>query len=114
MPIYEYRCQDCRKRTSVFLRTVSTPADARCEHCGSAAVERLISGFAYHKSMQSVWEESGEPTANPSMDYYKDPRNIGRWTEKRLKELGTEVPPQVQQMIDAAREGELPPSVKDV
>ncbi|MBI2867422.1 MAG: zinc ribbon domain-containing protein, partial [Chloroflexi bacterium] len=47
MPIYEYRCQDCRKRTSVFFRTVSAPVDARCQHCGSAAVERLISGFAY-------------------------------------------------------------------
>ena len=50
----------------------------------------------------------------PSQDYYKDPRNIGRWTEKRFKDLGMEMPGEIQQKIQAAREGELPESVKDL
>jgi hypothetical protein len=50
----------------------------------------------------------------PSLDDYKDPRNIGRWTEKRAKELGLEMPAPVEEMIQAARQGDLPNSVKDL
>jgi len=49
----------------------------------------------------------------PGSDYYKDPRNVGRWTEKRFKELGLDMPPQIQEEIQAAREGELPKSLKE-
>jgi len=63
--------------------------------------------------MKTVWEESGEPQRFSSPDYYKDPRNIGRWTEKRFKELGLDMPTQIKEQIQAAREGELPQSVKE-
>jgi hypothetical protein len=51
---------------------------------------------------------------HPSPDYYKDPRNIGRWAEKRFQQMGVEMPSKVQEMIQAAREGELPEPVKDL
>jgi hypothetical protein len=63
--------------------------------------------------LQAIWEQSGEPD-KPSPDYYKDPRNIGRWAEKKLKQRGEEMPQQVQEMIQAAREGEMPGPVKDL
>ena len=50
----------------------------------------------------------------PGSDYYKDPRNIGRWTEKRFKDMGMEMPAEIQQEIQAAREGELPGSLKEL
>ncbi|GAI46471.1 unnamed protein product [marine sediment metagenome] len=63
--------------------------------------------------MKTIHEEAGEPQMFPSLDYYKDPRNIGRWTEKRFKEPGLDMPPQIQEEIKAAREGELPKSLKE-
>lgn len=93
-----------------------------CPACGSRSLKRCISSFAYHKSVSTVHEESGEPTMFPkNADYYKDPRNIGRWTEKRLKELGVDMDSEehrdtfasVKQTIAAAREGELPKTLKD-
>lgn len=75
---------------------------------------RAVSSFAYHKSMATIHEESGEPQMFPTMDYYKDPRNIGRWAEKRFAEMGTEMPAQVKEQIQAAREGELPESLKEL
>jgi len=63
--------------------------------------------------MKTVWEESGEPGRSSGLDYYKDPRNIGRWTEKKFKELGLDMPDQIREKIQAAREGELPESVKE-
>lgn len=77
-------------------------------------MKREISAFAYHRTMAQVWEDSGPAGAMGSDEYYKDPRNIGRWAEERLKQLGTEMPSEARQMIDAAREGEMPASIKDL
>jgi putative FmdB family regulatory protein len=43
MPIYEYQCEDCQKRSTVFFPTFSAVKDATCEHCGSTHLRRLIS-----------------------------------------------------------------------
>ena len=114
MPIYEFVCQACRARSSHFVRSMGQSLSQVCPACGSTDLIRVISSFAYHKSMKTIHEESGEPSMHPSPDYYKDPRNIGRWAEKRFQELGMEMPGKVQEMIQAAREGELPEPVKDL
>ena len=96
-----------------MVRSVKAPLNARCAACGSTDMIRLISRFAYHKSTQTIWEESGEPGNSRGLDYYKDPRNIGRSTEKKFKEMGMDMPDSISQQIQAAREGELPDSIKD-
>lgn len=113
MPIYEFRCRTCGQKSSFFTRRVSQPLTPVCATCGSTELAQVF-GFAYHKSMQTVHEESGEPTMFPGNDYYKDPRNIGRWAEKRFKDMGMEMPESVKDKIQAAREGEMPESLKDL
>lgn len=51
---------------------------------------------------------------NAPPEYYKDPRNIGRWAEKRFQDMGMEMPDNVKETIQAAREGELPKPLKDL
>ena len=41
MPIYDFRCQQCGRITEIFVR--SADQAARCPHCGSNNMERLIS-----------------------------------------------------------------------
>lgn len=114
MPIYEFGCQDCQKTTNVFVRSVSSPVDAVCSSCGGRNLVRLVSTFGITKTTRSVHEASGEPGRFTSPDYYRDPRNIGRWAEKRFSDMGMEVPTEVRGMIDAAREGDMPEAVKDL
>jgi len=64
--------------------------------------------------LKTVWEESGEPTMHPGENYYKDPRNIGHWVEKKFQDMGQELPSQIQEQIQAAREGVLPEPLKDL
>jgi putative FmdB family regulatory protein len=45
MPIYEYRCEECGKRSSTLLSSYSSP-DPACPHCGKPALRRLVSTFA--------------------------------------------------------------------
>ncbi len=114
MPIYEYLCSKCQSRFTVLVRSWTETAEAVCPRCGERRAERIMSAFAYHKSMQTIHEEAGEPSTVSSPDFYRDPRNIGRWTEKKFKEIGMNVPPEVRQEIDAARDGQLPDSLADV
>jgi putative FmdB family regulatory protein len=45
MPIYEYRCEACGKRSTSLLPSYSSP-DPPCPHCGKPALRRLVSTFA--------------------------------------------------------------------
>jgi len=114
MPIYEFNCQNCHRRLTFLVRGISAPFTPKCSSCGNTNLSRVISDFAYHKSLKTVWEESGEPTMRPGDDYYRDPRNIGRWVEKKFQDMGQEIPFQIQDKIKAAREGILPEPLKDL
>lgn len=108
MPLYDYRCNNCGRTTTVFTRSISQRVEPRCPHCGGTDMARLVSRFAYHKTIQQVHEESGPPSPFPSLDYYKDPRNIGRFVEETFQKHGVELPESIKESIRAAREGELP------
>ncbi len=113
MPIYEFICQTCHKRSSFFVRSMNQSLTPVCSHCGGKDLTRAVSTFAHHKSIQTIHEESGDPVKAP-WEFYKDPRNIGRLTEKRFEQMGMELPADIKQTIDAAREGELPQPLKDL
>ncbi|MBI2869886.1 MAG: zinc ribbon domain-containing protein [Chloroflexi bacterium] len=106
MPIYEFSCSACRTKRDVLVRAApgGTP---RCPVCGGE-MARLISRFAIHRTLKDVHQSSGEPGPGRGLDYYKDPRNIGRWAERKLEEAGMEVPAGLRAEIDAARDGALP------
>ncbi len=112
MPIYEYKCGECGTYTSVFTRSVSAPVDAACRDCGSSKLERALSKFAYHRSEADILRDYGSEPKR--LEDYKDPRQIGRWAERKFDEFGVEMPQEARQMIDAAREGEFPDPVKDI
>ena len=122
MPIYDCHCNGCQRQVSIFVKSITGSLSPECPHCGSKEMARLISRFAQHKSAQSWSQGAGPPQAIGGPDYYKDPRNIGRWTEERLKQLGMDMRSEehantfseVRQMIDAAREGEMPEPLKDL
>lgn len=111
MPIYEFRCRECHRTTSIFVKSISTPVEAACASCGSRDLDRLIGRFGISKTVRDVHAFYDNPN---SPDYYKDPRNIGRWTEEKFAQMGMEMPGKIRDMIDGAREGELPGAVKDL
>ncbi len=114
MPIWEYRCASCNTLSSVFVRSVNQQVEPRCARCGGSDVQRVVSRFAYHKTEQQVLEEYGVPEPGAGPEAYKDPRQIGRWVEKRFDDMGVELPEEAKTMIQAAREGEYPEPVKDL
>jgi putative FmdB family regulatory protein len=112
MPIYEFKCRDCGRLSSVFVKSMRSSYKARCQHCGGRNLKRAVSRFAYRKSEQTILEEYGSEPKR--LEDYKDPRQIGRWVERKFREQGIEMPDEARKMIDAAREGEFPEPAKDI
>jgi putative FmdB family regulatory protein len=107
MPIYEFRCVSCGKMSSFFTRSISAALDPSCLHCHSQDLRRRISSFSVGKTLESVQGQYPSGGAD-GLDYYSDPRNIGRRVEDGFKQYGMDLPQSVRNTIDAAREGELP------
>jgi putative FmdB family regulatory protein len=100
MPIYEYRCRDCRRRVQVLTLRVSEEVDAVCEHCGGRKLDRLMSRFAMARSEESRLESLADPSGMGDVDE-SDPRSVARWMRRMGKELGDEVGgPEFDQMVD--------------
>ena len=110
MPIYEYRCLPCGKKSSLYTRSINSTVEPRCSHCQSLDVQRAVSSFAYHKSLKTVHQEFGPPPGPgvPPLDYYADPRNVGRHVEEAFQKHGMAMPESVRESIDSARDGNLP------
>jgi putative FmdB family regulatory protein len=53
MPLYEYHCLDCKKRSTVLVLSLANQAPAACSHCASKRVERILSRFASRKSEET-------------------------------------------------------------
>ncbi len=87
MPIYEYGCRDCRKRTSVFVRSIGAAVEERCEHCNSVQVSRLISRVAVGRSGDS---DSFDESLLSDVDE-NDPRSIARFARRMRDETGEEL-----------------------
>lgn len=66
MPIYEYRCDGCGKRSSALLGSYRSP-DPVCPHCGKAALRRLVSTFATVRSEEGDFGGGGGGDADAGL-----------------------------------------------
>lgn len=105
MPIYEYECAKCRRRTSVLTLRVSEKVDAVCEHCGSSKLSRLMSRFAMPKSEEARLEALSDPSTFGDLDE-NDPKSAARVMRRLGKEMGDEMGgPEMDQAIEELESG---------
>ena len=106
MPIYEYRCRACRKRTSVFVRSMSTAVKARCEHCDSTKLNRLVSRVVAPRSGGDSLDSFDESMLADVDE--NDPRSVARFARRMRDEMGDELGPDFDQAIEQMEGGEMP------
>ena len=106
MPIYEYRCNQCKREfTRLFLNTREIK-NVACKFCSGTNLTRLLSSFAVHQTEES--RLSSFDTSKPrGDDFYKDSRNIGLWAKKRTKELGVDLGPKMDEIVERGRTGKI-------
>ena len=103
MPIYEFACNACRARTSIFVRSFSAEVNARCERCGSGDLRRLISRVAVMRSDDFSGLDDG---ALMSGFDENDPKAMASWARKMQREMGEDAGPEFDEMVDRLERGE--------
>lgn len=105
MPIYEYECEKCHKRTSVLTMRVSERSEASCKHCGNAKMRRLMSRFATPRSEEARMDALADPSAFSGVDE-NDPKSVARALRRMGKEMGDDVSgPEFDQAVDELERG---------
>ncbi len=104
MPIYEFRCHDCHKKTTAIVLARARVSEVRCSRCGSANLEKLFSRFATPKSEDARLESLSDPSALGELDE-NDPKSMARWMKKFGKEMGEDFGEDLDQALEEEMAG---------
>jgi putative FmdB family regulatory protein len=107
MPIYEYRCQSCRKTNSIFFRSFSMASEPRCPDCGAAGMTRLISKALYLKPEAQRLAELDTARVLGGLDG-SDVASFERWARRTGTELDSALGTNFRELADKAAAGEDP------
>lgn len=113
MPIYDYRCNQCRRRFTVFWRSLSEADSGSpvCSRCGSHDVRRLVSRVAVLRSEESQLENLSDPSTFGDLDE-DDPKSIGRWMRKMSHEAGEDLGSEFGEVVDRLEAGQSPEQIE--
>jgi len=99
VPIYEYRCDKCRRVFSFLVRNVAAHTTPACPRCRSEGIVRVFSPFAVHgggRPASGGADDAGEGTTAgedlpPELEGLadideSDPRSMGRWIRRMAEQ----------------------------
>jgi putative FmdB family regulatory protein len=117
MPIYEYRCADCRRRVSVFFRSFSAVGEPVCPRCGGTNLTRLMSRVAIHRGAAGDDDFGddlgGDDEFGGMLDGLdeNDPRAMARMLRRMSDETGEPLEPEMEEALGRMEAGEDPERV---
>lgn len=111
MPLYEYRCLKCRRRSS-FLRQLGDTSTPLCPHCNSSRLVRIISRVSVLRSEESQLESLSDPRSFGEVDE-NDPKSMARWMKKMGQEMGEDLDPEFDEAIEQMESGQLPEGTEE-
>ncbi len=113
MPIYEYTCEDCRRRVSLFFRSFAAVSEVTpvCPHCGSSRLVRRISRVAVVRSEESRLESMLDTDFLSGLDE-NDPRSLARFMRHISNELGEDLGDEFEEVVERLEAGESPEEIE--
>jgi putative FmdB family regulatory protein len=111
MPIYQYRCLNCKKRFEVLLSYQEYGEKSiHCPHCSSDQVQRRIGRIRIAKSEESRLDSLTDPSGLEGLE--DDPRALGKMMRKMGNEMGEEVGPEFDEVVDRLEAGQSPEDIE--
>lgn len=104
MPIFEFRCQHCRKKTTALVLVRARMREVRCAHCGSADLVKLVSRFATVKSEADRLDSLADPASFGDIDE-NNPSSVARWMKKMGREMGEDFGDELDQAMEEEQSG---------
>lgn len=104
MPIYEFECRSCHRKTTALVLSRARVGEVRCRACGSADLEKLYSRFASPRSEDARLESLADPSVMGDVDE-NDPKSVARLMKKMGQEMGEDFGGDLDQAIDDEMSG---------
>lgn len=112
MPIYEYRCEDCGRRTTVLHRNMNEIKQPTCPKCEGQNLKRLISSVSYVRSEEARLESLADPSSWGDLDE-NDPKSLAKFMKKMSNEMGEDLGPEFEEVVDRLEAGQSPEEIEE-
>ena len=112
MPTYDFICNKCEKRFEVFM-TFSEygKKPVHCVHCESGNVRRRMTKVRIARSEESRMESV--PSDFSGFEGIEDdPKALGQMMRKVGSEMGEELPPEFDDVVDRLEAGQSPEEIE--
>ena len=118
MPVYTYECQHCERRFSLRLTYAeysayeeAKSAELRCKFCDSEQVHRVIGRIRVARSEESRLDSLADPANLDGLD--DDPKTLGRMMRQMSSEMGEDMGPEFDEVIDRLESGQSPEEIEE-
>jgi putative FmdB family regulatory protein len=112
MPTYDFVCNSCNQRFDVFQTFGEYgKKPVNCTHCNSADVRRRMTKVRIAKSETSRMESMTDGVNNLE-GLENDPQALARMMRKVGGELGEDLPPEFDDVVDRLEAGQSPEEIE--
>lgn len=112
MPAYDFRCKNCQTQTTIHQTYEQYGVeDVDCPNCDSRDMERIIGRVRFSRSEESRMESLDDMSSWGDVDE-SDPKSMARMMRKMSSELGEEIPPEFNEVVDRLESGESPDDIE--
>ncbi|HMB22592.1 MAG: FmdB family zinc ribbon protein [Chloroflexota bacterium] len=112
MPTYDFLCNSCAQRFDVFMTFAEYgKKTVTCAHCGSKDVRRRMTKVRIAKSEESRMDSMADEFSNIE-GLENDPKAMGQMMRKMGKEMGEDVPPEFDDVVDRLEAGQSPEEIE--
>ena len=112
MPVYEYRCQNCRQLVRLtFSFAEYGNIEPICTFCESTNLTRRVGRIAMAKSEDSRMDGMMDDSALAGLDG-EDPRAMGQFMRKMSNEMGEDMGDEFNEVVGRLEKGESPESIE--
>jgi putative FmdB family regulatory protein len=111
MPTYDFVCQHCGQRFDIFMSySEYGSTKVKCIHCGSENVRRRMTRVRIARSEESRLESMPDESALQGLE--DDPKALGQMMKKMGKEMGEDLPPEFDDVVDRLEAGQSPEDIE--
>ncbi len=113
MPLYVFRCLDCRRTVQhQYSFSEYETATPTCTHCGSSNLQRRIGRVAVAKSEDARMDSLMDESALAGLDE-EDPKALGRFMRKMSQEMGEDLGDEFGEVVDRLEKGQSPEEIEE-
>src|ERR1044071_915571 len=112
MPTYDFVCNNCNQRFDVFLSFAEYgKIPVTCTHCNSKNVRRRMTKVRIAKSEETRMESMADDFSGFE-GLAADPKAMGQMMRKMGKEMGEDMPPEFDEVVDRLESGQSPEDIE--